>query len=220
MARRRNVHLLTELGYECEVKDSTVYLWPTDFRDQPPLKLRLIKLEDEKKQTVYLVTSVLDPVELTEEEAGKIFTARWGIEINYRTLKQTLEFPVLRSQTPDTCYLELTWLILSQWLLKLMNVRALQQAGVDPRRASPAQTRDVIRRCLKGERPCRRTRRSLRSLLATCQLDSYQRTCSKASRNYPRKKKHKPPGPPQLKLPDEKQIQAAQRVTPLTIQLK
>ena len=215
-----NVRLLTELGYECEVKGSTVYLWPQEFCDQPPLQLRLIKLGDEKKQTVYLVTSVLAPEELAEEEAGQIFAARWGIEVNYRTIKQTLEFPALRSQTPDTCYLELTWLLLSQWLLKLINARALHDRGVDPRRASPAQTRDVIRRCLKGERPCRRTCHSLRSLLGTCQLDHYTRTRSKASRNYPRKKKRQPPGPPQLKLPDQKQLQAAQRVTPLTIQLE
>jgi hypothetical protein len=215
-----NVHLLTELGYKCEVKGSTVYLWPKDFCDQPPLQLRLIKLEDEQKQPVYLVTSVLDPEELTEEQAGKIFAARWGIEVNYRTLKQTLEFTTLRSQTPETCYLELTWLILSQWLLKLINVRALHEVGVDPHCASPAKTRDVIRRCLKGERPCRRSRRSLRSLLGTCRLDQYARTRSKASRNYPRKKIQRPPGPPQLKLPDEKQLQAAQRLTPLIIQLK
>jgi hypothetical protein len=214
-----NVHLLMGLGYECDVQDSTVYLWPAEFRDQPPLKLRLIQLEDEKKQTVYLVTSVLAPEELTVEEAGKIFAARWGIEVNYRTLKQTMELPALRSQTPETCYLELTWAILSQWLLKLMNVRALHQAGIDPRRASPAQTRDVIRRCLKGERPCRRTRSPLGIVLATCQLDQYIRTRSKGSRDYPRKKRQRPPGPPKLKVPDEQQLQAAQRLTPLTIHL-
>jgi hypothetical protein len=215
-----NVHLLTELGYACEVKGTTVYLWPQDARDQPPLKLRLIKLCDEQKQTVYLVTSVLDPAELTDEEAGEIFSARWGIEINYRTLKQTLELPALRSQTPETCYLELTWMILSVWLLKLMNVRALHQAGVDPCRASPAQTRNVIRRCLRNEPPCRRTRRSLARVLTTCQLDYYQRTKSKASRNYPRKKKQRPPGPPILQSPTKQQLQAAKQVTPLIIQLE
>lgn len=215
-----NVHLLTELGYSCEVKGETVYLWPQEFRDQPPLKLRLIKVCDEHKQTVYLVTSVLDPAELTDDEAGEIYAARWGIEVNYRTLKQTLELPALRSQTPETCYLELTWMILSEWLLKLMNVRALHQTGVDPLRGSPAQTRDVVRRCLRNERPCRRTRRSLAAVLTTCQLDNYQRTRSKASRNYPRKKTQRPPGPPHFKSPSQQQLQAAARLTPLTIQLK
>jgi DDE family transposase len=215
-----NVHLLTELGNACEVKGTTVYLWPQDFRDQPPLKLRLIEFRDENKQTVCLVTSVLDPAELTDDEAGEIFAARWGIEVNYRTLKQTLEFPALRSQTPDTCYLELTWMILSEWLLKLLNVRALARAGVDPRCASPAQTRNAVRRCLHNEPPCRRTRRSLARALTTCQLDRYQRASSKASRDYPRKKKQRPPGPPILQPPTKQQLQAAKQLIPLTIQLK
>jgi hypothetical protein len=144
----------------------------------------------------------------------------WQTEVNYRTVKQTLELPALRSQTPETCYLELTWMILSEWLLKLMNVRALHQAGVDPRRASPAQTRDVVRRCLRNERPCRRTRRSLASVLPTCQLDNYKRRGSKASRNYPRKKTQRPPGPPNFKSPTKQQLQAATRLRPLTIQLE
>jgi hypothetical protein len=215
-----NVHLLMELGYPCEIKGTTVYLWPQGAGNQPPLKLRLIKLCDEHKQTVYLVTSVLDPAELTDDEAGEIYAARWGIEINYRTLKQTLEFPALRSQTPDTCYLELTWMILSEWLLKLMNVRALHRAGVDARRASPAQTRNAIRRCLRNERPCRRTRRSLARVLTTCQLDNYQRQGSKASRNYPRKKKQRPPGPPIFQSPTKQQLQAAKQQTPLTISIR
>jgi hypothetical protein len=215
-----NVRLLTELGYSCDGKGTTVYLWPQEFRDQPPLKLRLIKLYDEQKQTVYLVTSVLDPAELTDEEAGEIFAARWGIEVNYRTLKQTLEFPTLRSHTPDTCYLELTWMILSEWLLKLLNVRALNSGGVDPLRASPAQARDAVRRCLRNEPPCRRTRRALPRVLTTCQLDNYQRRRSKASRNYPRKKKQRPPSPPILQSPSPQQLQAAKRLTPLTIKLQ
>lgn len=215
-----NVRLLTELGYSCDGKGTTVYLWPQEFRDQPPLKLRLIKLYDEQKQTVYLVTSVLDPAELTDEEAGEIFAARWGIEVNYRTLKQTLEFPTLRSHTPDTCYLELTWMILSEWLLKLLNVRALNSGGVDPLRASPAQTRDAVRRCLRNEPPCRHTRRALPRVLTTCQLDNYQRRRSKASRNYPRKKKQRPPSPPILQSPSPQQLQAAKRLTPLTIKLQ
>ena len=111
-------------------------------------------------------------------------------------------------------------MILSEWLLKLMNVRALHQAGIDARRASPAQTRNAVRRCLRNERPCRRTRRSLARVLATCQLDNYQRQGSKASRNYPRKKKQRPPGPPILQSPTKQQLQAAKRQTPLTIHIR
>ncbi len=215
-----NMHLLTTLGYDSEIEGTTVYLWPKDQLQQPPLKLRLIIIQDEGKQPVYLVTSVLDDQELTDAEAADTYSLRWGIEVHYRTTKQTLEFPALRSQTPATCYLELTWIMLGVWLLKLLNVRALVQAGVDPRRSSPAQTRNAVRRCLKGEPPCHRSRRSLCTMLARCQQDNYVRKRSKASRNYPRKKQQRPPGPPNLKLPEEKQLQAAKRLTPLVIRIQ
>jgi hypothetical protein len=196
-----NVNRLKTLGYKNEIKGSTVYLWPQDKLRQPPLKLRLITIAGAGKQLVHLVTSVLDKRELTDVEAAKIYAQRWGIEVHYRTTKQTLEFSSLRSQTPVTCYLELTWFLLGVWLLKLMNARALVQTGVDPLRSSPAQARNVIRRSLKGQSPCHRGRRSLRAMLACCQQDRYLRKRNKASRNYPRKKQQTPPTPPNSNRP-------------------
>jgi hypothetical protein len=214
-----NTHLFTELGYESHVQGSTVYLWPNNYRDQPPLQLRLITIRDAARQPVYLVTSVLDAAALTDREAADIYQQRWGIEVHYRTLKQTLEFFALRSQTPATCYLELTWHILGAWLLQLLNVRAVVQVGCDPRQASAAQTRNAVRRCLRGEPACRRSRRSLCRVLAACRQDNYVRRRSKASRDYPRKKQHQPPGPPHLKLPAPKQLQAAKQLTPLALRI-
>lgn len=212
-----NVHLLSELGYESEVKGTTVYLWPVGFRKQPPLKLRLIVIRDGHKQPVYLVTSVLDPNALTDAEAAEIYAQRWGIEVFYRTAKQTLEHPALRSRTPINCYLELTWIVLGVWLLKLMTLRQVVAAGHDPRQVSPAQARTAVRRVLRNQRPCHRTRRSLSRILAECRLDTYVRQRPKASRNYPRKKHQRPPGPPIIKLPTEQERQAAKHLTPITI---
>ena len=214
-----NVRLLGELGYESETQGSTVYLWPTGFQKRQPLQLRLIAIENPDKQTVYLVTSVLDPESLTEQEAADIYRRRWGIEVHYRTTKQTLEFAALRSQTPETCYLELTWILLGVWLLKLMNARAVVRSRCDPSCCSPAQTRDAVRRCLRGEPPCRHGRRSLCKTLRSCRRDEYVRKRRKSSRNYPRKKQSKPPGPPKLKLPDKRQLLAAQQLKPLVLRI-
>jgi hypothetical protein len=214
-----NIHLLNELGYGCEVRGRTVYLWPMDQQkeNQPPLEFRLIVCEDEQKQPVYLVTSLLAPDQLTDLEASDLYRQRWGIEVFYRTTKQTLERHTLRSRTPENCYLELTWAILGVWLLQLMTVRRVAGAGHDPRAASPAQARTVVRRVLRHERPSHRTRRALSSMLADCRQDDYDRKRAKASRDYPRKKRHQPPGPPKIKTPTEKQIQTAKRLTPITI---
>lgn len=184
-----NIHLLSKLGYRLKVRGRTVYLWPVDQqnKNQPPLQLRLIVVKDDDKQPVYLVTSVLDPEALSDREASELYALRWGIEVFYRTTKQTLERHTLRSRTPENCYLELTWAVLGVWLLELMTVRQLVGAGHDPREASPAQARTMVRRVMRNEQPCGRTRRAFCRILADCRKDRYVRKGLKASRNYPRK---------------------------------
>ena len=89
-----NVELLQELVPDCELEQdgAIVWLWPEGKRKSghPPLKLRLIKVP-KGKQTWYLVTSLLDPEQLTEAQACKLYSRRWGVECCFRTLKQTFE---------------------------------------------------------------------------------------------------------------------------------
>jgi IS4 transposase len=70
------------------------------------VRLRLIVVQEEHKQPVYLVTSVLDEADLSDHEASEIYALRWGIEVFFRTTKQTMQHHVMRSRTPKTCYLE------------------------------------------------------------------------------------------------------------------
>lgn len=215
-----NIHLLTDLGYDFEVEGETVYLWPEKQQRQnlPPVMLRLIVTQDEQKQPVYLVTSVLDQAELTDAEAADVYRLRWGVEVLYRTAKQTMEHHTMCSRTPENCYLEMTWAFLGVWLLKLISVMQIAAAGSDPLSVSPAQTRNAVRRTMRGDRPCARSRRSLARVLAGCQIDTYTRRRPKTSRNYPRKKQHQPPGPPKIKPPNSTQLRKAKQLTPLKIQ--
>jgi len=214
-----NVHLLTGLGYDYEIEGETVYLWPQEQqqRREPPLKLRLIVLREAGKEPVYLVTSVLDAEQLTAEEAGEIYQQRWGVEVYYRTVKQTLDHARARSRRPDRCYLEMTWALLGAWLLQLMTLRQVTAAGGTPSEVSPAQARKAVRRAMGNAPPRPRSRQSLLDVLAHCRLDDYSRTRPKASRNYPRKKRHKPPAPPKIKSSSAKQVSLAQQLTPITL---
>lgn len=235
-----NVHLLTDLGYDYEVDGETVYLWPLEqqSRREPPIQLRLIVAEDEGKQPVFLVTSVLDAERLTAAEACEIYRRRWGIEVSFRTLKQTLGRDGTHSRTPKNCYLEMKWGILGAWMLALLTVRQVVASGSTPQKASPAAARNVVRRAMRNSPPCARRSRtgcsrkrhspsrrslsrgwagsSLRAALAACQTDSYRRTRPKASRDYPRKKRHEPPSPPKIKSSTDAQREAAKQLTPLT----
>ena len=213
-----NMTLLRELGYDFEVQDETVYLWPLECQrtQQPPLRLRLIVVQDEHKQPVYLVTS-LDSADLTDQEAAEIYQQRWGIELFYRTAKQTFQRHTLRSRKPETCYQEASWSVVGVLLLGLMTARQMRARGRDSRTWSPAAVRKAVCRILHNKRPCPRTRRCFSRVLANCVKDGYHRRRPKASRNYPRKKHQKPPGPPKIRPSTAPQRQRAQRLKPLEI---
>ena len=214
-----NVHLIEALGYTSEIQGRDVYLWPLDRQNdkQPPLKLRLIVVQDEGKQPVYLVTSVLDENALTDREASALYRARWGIEVFYRTTKQTMERGAVRGRTPAHCYAEMTWSLLAVWLLGLMTMPALVAAGNTAADWSPAAARTAVRRVFRGVSPKRRSHASLGVVLSACLKDTYPRRHPKASRNYPRKKRQRPPGPPKIKPPTEKQRLLAQQLTPIML---
>ncbi len=78
-----------------------VYLWPKNRRRKKPLRLRLIVLKQKGKR-VYLLTNVDDPTRLSRRMAGEFYRARWGIEVEYRGLKQTLGRRKVLARTPET----------------------------------------------------------------------------------------------------------------------
>ena len=195
----RNLTLLTDLGYHYEARDGLVFLWPEKFRTSPLLVLRLIKLKQPGKQPIYLLTNVLDPDELSDEDAQALYALRWGVEIWYRSYKKTLQRRTLKSRTPETCLLEAQLTMLGLWLLGLMSLDAITQTERNSRDWSVAKSRDAVRRGIRNAKPRGRKRPALRRELAVAVKDTYQRPGCKAARNYPRKKTEKPPGPPKIK---------------------
>jgi hypothetical protein len=80
-----NVHLLVESLDGLIVpdgQDQLVLCWPQDAQREglPPLRLRLIRTRI-KHTPVWLLTSVLDPKNLTREQALDLYRMRWGIEM-------------------------------------------------------------------------------------------------------------------------------------------
>lgn len=205
--------LLRQLGYDPGENQTVVYLWPQKCRHRPPLVLRLIRLE-RGPETLYLVTNVMDPQELSDEAAATFYHLRWGEEVFYRSYKQTLERRTLKSRTPAACLAEAEWTLLGLWLLGLLSLRRLIAAGHDPLAWSVAQARDVVRRALRNL-PCPQPRhRSLDAMLAAAMKDRYRRASTKTARHYPHKKRHTPPGPPKIQTATPAQIQRAAKLPP------
>jgi len=183
--------LLTGLGRCRREGADTVYLWPERHHARPPLRLRLLTFGE-----VCVVTNVLDPARLSRAAAGELYRARWGVEVGFRTLKQTLDRRKMRCAAPAQARLELHATLIGLTLLGLMSVRGLVARGVDPLRLSPASALRTLRAWWH------RTRGSCRPLLrelARCLRDPYIRTASKHAWNWPHKKTPRPVRPPDIR---------------------
>lgn len=204
-----NTHLLEELGFECETRERTVYLWPLKFHADRPVTLRLIVLRDENKEPVYLVTNI-DSESLPEDAASQIYRLRWGLETYFRALKQTLGRSRLLSRTPAAALAEQAWLNVGVWLLQLMSTAALIAANELPRQWSAAKAGREVRRTLRGC-PSRRTRQPLCQRLSCAKIDNYPRKGPKQTRRGVQKKREKPPGPPKIRKATDLERQLAQQ---------
>jgi hypothetical protein len=190
----RGARLLTELGYARREGKSTVYLWPDHHRRRPPLVLRLIRVGE-----VWLITSVTDPRRLSGKAAAELYRRRWGLEVAFRSLKQTLQRRKVRSGAAPRARAELDWAVLGLWVLALLGVHA---AG---RRSSLGAVLRVVRGAAHAD-PAPRT---LRSRLHAAVRDEYRRRGSKTAWRWPHKKNPPPPGSPRLTRASQAQVTAA-----------
>ena len=171
-----------------------VYLWPTNRRRRTPLCLRLIVLKRGGKR-VYLLTNVLETPRLSRSMASELYSARWGIEVAFRGLKQTLARRKVLARTPEIGAMELAANILA---LALLLLYAALVMGARVTRLSLADALRAIRRAIERVRnggSCSTLGEELRA--AVC--DEYIRRSSKRARDWPHKKKERPPGCPKLR---------------------
>lgn len=218
-----NVRLLTRLGYWAEEHDGIVCLWPErqKERSDPPMVLRLIRLTDGRNRTVCLLTNVLSPKRLSDAAALRMYRRRWGVEVLFRSLKQTLSRRKMLSDAPANAAAELDWSAAGLWLLGLMSVEQVCAAGHVATRWSPAQALRAVRRAMgdnggNAAKAARRGRPPRRGMLAR-QLaasikDPYERTGSKTARDYPHKKTDKPPGEPKARTATPREVQLAAEI--------
>lgn len=205
-----NVKLIRRLGYYRRENGQTVYLWPlaqqgrnrrsmpkTLTKVRPPLVLRLIELKDAKGRPVVLLTNVLDRRRLSDRAAARFYRMRWGVELMWRDLKQTLAHCKLRSKTPQRVEAELDWAMAGLWMLQLLGVSRMIHARRSPTALSTAATLRSLRTAMAGTP---RRRKPLSVQLALAAKDGYQRKAPKIRRPYPSKRQHRPPGEPEARM--------------------
>ena len=198
------VWLYTETHQPLEdFHEGVVYYWPKQRqeRKEPPLRLRLIRVRSPQcKHDVWLLSDVLSSQRLSVAMASQFYRWRWENEGLFRTYKQTLKKVKLVSRTVRLVHRELegsllaVQLMLAQAALKLHPCTSVWD---EPVMASPRQVLLEIRREIRNASPSRR-RPAFAQRLARATRERRPRTSSKAVREWPRRKPHKPPGPPQL----------------------
>jgi len=207
--------LLRDLGHAEQVDEQTVYLWPSHAQRhrQPPLVLRLVTTRStgDRRRKVYLLTSVRDPGVLSDEQVCTLYRMRWGVELCYRALKQTLDRRTLRAHAPATVLFEMHGLLLGLTLLGLMSVRAITAAGHDPLSWSLAATLRAARRAM--HQPHQRF--DWPTLLADARHDPYARR-RKTRQHWPRKKgDSSPPGRPHIRQATLQEVHSSMQYQPV-----
>jgi len=211
-----NCNFLKQLGRVRE-RDGIVYCWPKEKqkREQPPMVLRLLRFHDGRGE-IYLVTNELSSRKLSDSRAGEIYRRRWGIEVQFRSLKQTYGRSKLLGRTPDVVQQELTWSLVGLWMAQLLALRE-QIDRIEPEaQTSVAKVLRILRNILHCPNEIPTRGESFRTCLANALTDTYHRQSKKKSRNYPRRKEEPRTGPPKVKRATAEQKKLAKAILELS----
>jgi hypothetical protein len=154
-----NVNLLSEHADVKRLGGGIVLCWPKGKMEsgEPPLRLRLVQVQVGKTK-MWLLTSVLDPRQLTRKQLIRVYKMRWGIELEFRGLKQTIDKHKLRCRNSDRLLVELDWSLRGMAVAELLALREQIAAAskdkpeedYDPQDRSLANTMRVMRKTMRN----------------------------------------------------------------------
>ena len=203
-----NASLLTEGADFQQQKNGMVLCWPKAMIrvGEPPLHLRLV-LVGIGKTKVWILTSVLDATRLSNQQIVKFYKMRWGIEVEFRGLKQTLSSGKLCCRNDQRLLAELHWSLLAMTVAELLALK--EQLSVRrwknprneyvPAKLSLAQTIRALRQSLTNLHEIPPLNQDLRSRLRAAVTDDYERSACKCARYRPPNRDKKPLGNPNLR---------------------
>ena len=132
------------------------------------------------------------------EQVKEVYRRRWGIELQFRTLKQTFGRRKLRSRTPDRAYAELDWSLLGLWLIQLFAVKERIKLGEPPTNSSAAMAIRIIRELFERRHETSPAEANLNARLGQAAVDQYERKRLKRGRYRPNYKDKPAAGTPKI----------------------
>jgi hypothetical protein len=207
------VNLLSEHADFKQIGGGIVLCWPKDAiaAGLPPLRLRLEQVQIGKTK-MWMLTSVLNRRKLTKKQIVRYYKMRWGIEVEFRGLKHTIDKRKLRCRNDGRLLAELDWSLRGMAIAELIALRqqipAKAKKGIDydPKHRSLANTLRVLRTCMRNLGKQVDAPESLLALLAKATVQQYNNHTDKRARYRPKNPDIKPLGDPVVRAlnPEER----------------
>lgn len=205
-----NVTLLGETADIKRMGGGIVLCWPKGKMNSgaKPLRLRLVKVKI-GKTTMWMLTSVLDHKKLPKRKIVKYYKMRWGVEVEYRGLKQTVDKRNLRCRNSDRVYVELDWSIRAMAFAELVALREQipknserrrrRERDYDTKDRSLANSVRALRKCMRNLHKHADPNSNLLSQLSGALVQKYNNCTDKKARYRPKNPDKKALGEPRVR---------------------
>ena len=89
-----------------------------------------------RSEAIVVVTTLLDAEEFTKEDLAALYRARWNVELDLCSVKQTLQMDILRCKTPELVRKEIWTHVLAYNLIRTIMAQAATRHDIQPRTIS------------------------------------------------------------------------------------
>ena len=141
-----------------------------------------------RKEKAVVISTMTDPA-IPQKELSALYWRRWGCELDFRAIKQSMQMDVLRSKTPDMIHKELWAGILAYNLLRGTMSESAKRSGVTPRQLSVKATMQAVESFTPAMMAVADNDQLYNAMLTTV---SAHRVGNRPGRQEPRLKKRRP----------------------------
>jgi DDE family transposase/transposase IS4-like protein len=127
-----------------------------DVRDATAIPVRVIEYmvtdrgKPGERETICLVTTILDPDDASAEELARAYAQRWEIELAFDEIKNHMlvSRKTLRSRSPEFVRQEIWGILLAHYATRSLMIEGARQQKQDPDRMSFTHAASVVRRTM------------------------------------------------------------------------
>ena len=114
--------------------------WPSQKQLPEWLLIRETRVQVQqpgfRSQAIIVITTLLDAAEVTASDLAGLYRARWNAELDFRSLKQTMQMDILRCKTPELVRKEIWTHVLAYNLIRTILAQAASKHDIQPRTIS------------------------------------------------------------------------------------